>query len=363
MAVTGRGAERGAGAAIALFFFACLLVAPLVARAAAGPAAAGDPGGGRPPRTRRPGALLRPADGDRGCHAAPGPGHAGLCRVRRCLCRRPRGVAVAAAAGRGGRGGVVRGGRLHRRPSGLGPPLAAAAVPFGGGHRRRWGADRGPLGGDPAAPGHRGDNPSRRRCQRAAGGHRPQRPEAIQTGPLERLLPRPNRRLAADITLPVRPLDIDPAAPGPCATTTSTLRFGPSSRPRPALPASTTGSSPRHNRPASDQYGRCTTRASCGRAVADQVVAARAIRGLPPAGAGWRRLSGWPEVLLVTGGGGPSNEVTRGSLKPSTAHRPTRPPPVRVPPVCTPTSPAAPRALRGDRSAVSPPPRRGPPGP
>ena len=71
----------------------------------------------------------------------PGPGHAGRCRVRRCLCRRPRGVAVAAAAGRGGRGGVVRGGRLHRRPSGLGPPLAAAAVPFGGGHRRRWGAD------------------------------------------------------------------------------------------------------------------------------------------------------------------------------------------------------------------------------
>ena len=36
-------------------------------------------------------------------------------------------------------------------------------------------------------------------------------PQAIQTGPLERLLLSLNRRLAADITLPVRTLDIDPA--------------------------------------------------------------------------------------------------------------------------------------------------------
>jgi hypothetical protein len=36
-------------------------------------------------------------------------------------------------------------------------------------------------------------------------------PEAIQSGPLERLLLPVNRRLAADITLPVRTLDIDPA--------------------------------------------------------------------------------------------------------------------------------------------------------
>jgi MFS family permease len=35
-------------------------------------------------------------------------------------------------------------------------------------------------------------------------------PQAIQTGPLERLLLPLNRRLAADITLPVRTLDIDP---------------------------------------------------------------------------------------------------------------------------------------------------------
>ena len=36
-------------------------------------------------------------------------------------------------------------------------------------------------------------------------------PQAISTGPLERLLLPVNRRLAADITLPVRTLDIDPA--------------------------------------------------------------------------------------------------------------------------------------------------------
>jgi len=35
-------------------------------------------------------------------------------------------------------------------------------------------------------------------------------PQAIQTGPLERLLLPLNRRLAADITLPIRTLDIDP---------------------------------------------------------------------------------------------------------------------------------------------------------
>jgi hypothetical protein len=36
-------------------------------------------------------------------------------------------------------------------------------------------------------------------------------PEAISTGPLERLLLPVNRRLAADLTLPVRTLAIDPA--------------------------------------------------------------------------------------------------------------------------------------------------------
>ena len=36
-------------------------------------------------------------------------------------------------------------------------------------------------------------------------------PQAIQTGPLERLLLPLNRRLAADITLPIRTLDIDPS--------------------------------------------------------------------------------------------------------------------------------------------------------
>jgi hypothetical protein len=35
-------------------------------------------------------------------------------------------------------------------------------------------------------------------------------PQAIQTGPLERLLLPLNRRLAADLSLPVRTLDIDP---------------------------------------------------------------------------------------------------------------------------------------------------------
>ena len=35
-------------------------------------------------------------------------------------------------------------------------------------------------------------------------------PEAIQTGPLERLLLPLNRRLAADVCLPIRTLDIDP---------------------------------------------------------------------------------------------------------------------------------------------------------
>jgi hypothetical protein len=35
-------------------------------------------------------------------------------------------------------------------------------------------------------------------------------PQAISTGPLERRLLPVNRRLAADITLPIRTLDIDP---------------------------------------------------------------------------------------------------------------------------------------------------------
>jgi hypothetical protein len=50
----------------------------------------------------------------------------------------------------------------------------------------------------------------RRRRRRAAGGHRGQRPEAIQTGALERLLLPLNRRLGAGISLPIRTLGTDP---------------------------------------------------------------------------------------------------------------------------------------------------------
>src|SRR5215211_5795103 len=147
-------------------------------RAPARPAAAGDPAGGQPPRARHRGPLLRPAHGGpAGRHRLPGAGDGGLRGVRRSLRRRPRGVTVAGAGGRGGRGGVLRGGRPHGRPSGLGSPLAGPAHPLRRRHRHGRRADRGPLGGDPAGAGHRGDD----LCpwsadQRAAGGHRPQRP-------------------------------------------------------------------------------------------------------------------------------------------------------------------------------------------
>ena len=160
MAVTGRGAERGAGASIALFFFACLLTAPLFA-----------PG-------RRRGRLrletLRVGDRHERGVMVPYSGlrMAMVLVATACLALATLGFVVFAGAfaddpgespwpvrlvGVVG-GGVLRGGRLPTRPTWLGPPLAAAAEPFGGGHRNGRGADRCPLGGDPAGPGHRGDN-------------------------------------------------------------------------------------------------------------------------------------------------------------------------------------------------------------
>jgi hypothetical protein len=214
MAVTGRGAERGAGAAIALFFFACLLVAPLVA----------------PGRRRGRLRLETLGVGDRHERGVlvpySGPRMAIVLAATACLALAMLGFVVFAGAFADDPGespwplrlvGVV-GVVLF----GVGGFIAARR-----GWGRRWRLLLCPSAVVIAAGGARTVVPWEAIQQlratevtthvRGVAVSEPlvgidlSDPEAIQTGPLERLLLRLNRRLAADITLPVRALDIDPA--------------------------------------------------------------------------------------------------------------------------------------------------------
>jgi hypothetical protein len=83
-------------------------------------------------------------------------------------------------------------------------------------------------------------------------------PEAVQTGPLQRLLLPLNHRLAADISLSIRTLDIDPPL------LNEALRYyhqhpraAPNSRPRPDWHACRAASSP-PTQPTSDRHGERT---------------------------------------------------------------------------------------------------------
>jgi hypothetical protein len=214
MAVTGRGAERGAGASIALFFFACLLVAPLFA-----------PG-------RRRGRLrletLRVGDRHERGVMVPYSGlrMAIVVVATACLALATLGFVVFAGAfaddpgespwpvrlvgvvgvvffGVGGfiaaRRGWGRRWRLLLSPSALVIAMGGArtVVP--------WEAIQ-QVRATEVTTYARGV-----RISEPLVGIDVSDPQAIQTGQLERLLLPLNRRLAADITLPIRTLDIDPA--------------------------------------------------------------------------------------------------------------------------------------------------------
>jgi hypothetical protein len=212
LALTGRGAERGVGATIALFFFACLLSAPLFA-----------PG-------RRRGRLrletLRLGDRHERGILVPYSGSrtAVLLGATACLALAMLGFVVFADAfadpGESpwpvrlvGAVGVVF--------FGLGGVMVARR-----GWGRRWRVLLTPAAVVVAAGGARTVLPWEAIQQVRASevttyvrgvsvreplvGIDVSDPQAIQTGPLERLLLPLNRRLAADVALPIRTLDIDP---------------------------------------------------------------------------------------------------------------------------------------------------------
>ena len=213
LALTGRGAERGVGATIALFFLACLLTAPLFA-----------PG-------RRRGQLrletLRVGDRHERGVVVPYSGlRQGVLLVAiACLALAMLGFVVFADAFADDPGesvwpvrlvGVVGavffgvGGFIFAR-RGLGRRwrvlLTPSAVVIAMGRTRTvvpWAAIQ-QVRTTEVTTHVRGV-----RISEPLVGIDLSDPQAIQTGPLERLLLPLNRRLAADITLPVRTLDIDP---------------------------------------------------------------------------------------------------------------------------------------------------------
>jgi hypothetical protein len=213
LAVGGRGAERGAGATTALFFFACLLAAPLFA----------------PGRRRGPLRLetLRLGDREERGIVVPYSGWrtAVLLVATACLALASLGFVVFADAfaddpgespwpvrlvgavgvvffGLGGFLGARRGwGRRWRVL--LTPSAVVVAV---GGTRTvvPWEAIQ-QVRATETTTSVRGV-----RVREPLVGIDVSDPQAIRTGPLERLLLPLNRRLAADVTLPIRTLDIDP---------------------------------------------------------------------------------------------------------------------------------------------------------
>jgi hypothetical protein len=214
MALSSQGAERGAGAAIALFFFACLLTAPLFAP--------GQRGGRLRLETVRVGdrherGILVPYSGLR---------MAMVLGATACLALASLGFVVFADAfandpgespwpvrlvgavgtmffGVGGfiaaRRGWGRNWRLLLTPS-------AVVIAMGGARTVvPWEAIQ-QVRATEVATHVRGVA-----VREPLVGIDVSDPQAIQTGPLERLLLPLNRRLAADITVPIRTLDINPA--------------------------------------------------------------------------------------------------------------------------------------------------------
>jgi hypothetical protein len=214
LALTGRGAERGVGATIALFFLACLLTAPLFA-----------PG-------RRRGQLrletLRVGDRhERGVMVPYSGLRQGVLLVAiACLALAMLGFVVFADAFADDPGESVW-------PVRLVGVVGAVFFGVGGfmfarrGWGRRWRVLLTPSAVVIAMGRARTVVPwaaiqqvrttgvtihvRGARISEPLVGIDLSDPQAIQTGPLERLLLPLNRRLAADITLPVRTLDIDPS--------------------------------------------------------------------------------------------------------------------------------------------------------
>jgi hypothetical protein len=214
MALSSRGAERGAGAAIALFFFACLLVAPLFAP--------GQRGGRLRLETVRVGdrherGILMPYSGLR---------MAIVLAATACLALASLGFVVFADAFADDPGEspwpVRLVGAVGTMFFGVGGLVAARR-----GWGRNWRLLLTPSAVVIAMAGARTVVPWKAIQQvqatevtthvRGVAVTEPlvgidlSDPEAISTGPLERLLLPLNRRLAADLTLPIRTLDIDPA--------------------------------------------------------------------------------------------------------------------------------------------------------
>jgi hypothetical protein len=214
LALTGRGAERGAGVTTALFFLACLLVAPLFA-----------------PRRRRARVRLEPVSlGGRQEHGVvvpySGAGQAVLLVACALLAAACLGFVVFADAFADDPGESPWPVRLV---GGVG--AAFFGLGFVVGARRGWGR-RWRVLLTPSAvvitagrartvvPWEAVANVRATEVTTHVRGLAIGEPlvgidvhdlEAIRTGPLERLLLPLNRRLAADITLPVRTLDVDPA--------------------------------------------------------------------------------------------------------------------------------------------------------
>jgi hypothetical protein len=213
LALTGQGAERGAGATIALFFLACLLTAPLFA----------------PVRRRGRLRLETLQLGDRHERGVvvpySGSRTAVLLGATACLALAGLGFVAFADAFADDPGESPWPVRL----------VGAVSVVFFGvggfmvarrGWGRRWRVLLTPSAVVIAAGGARTVVPWEAIQQvratevttqvRGVAVEEPlvgidvSDPQAIQTGPLERLLLPLNRRLAADLALPIRTLDIDP---------------------------------------------------------------------------------------------------------------------------------------------------------
>jgi hypothetical protein len=253
LALTGRGADRGAGATIALFFLACLLAAPL-------------PAPGRRRGRLRLGAVRLGERQERGI-LVPYSGWrtALLLGVIACLALATLGFVVFAGA-------LADDPGQSPLPVRLLGVVGVVLFGLGGlvfayrGRGRRWRVLLTPSAVVIAAGGARTVVPWEAIQQvratevttRVRGiavseplvGIDLSDPQAIQTGRLERLLLPWSRRLGADLTLPIRTLGIDPPL------LYQAVRYyhqhprpTPSSRPLPGWPASSTASSPRPSQP------------------------------------------------------------------------------------------------------------------
>lgn len=213
LALTGRGAERGAGATIALFFLACLLSAPLFA----------------PGRRRGRLRLETVQVGDRHERGVLVPYSGSRTAVQ---------LGATACLALAGLGFVMFADAFADDPGESPWPVRVVGVVsvvffgLGGfmvarrGWGRRWRVLLTPSAVVIAAGGARTVVPWEAIQQvratevttRVRGvavgeplvGIDVSDPQAIQTGPLERLVMPLNRRLAADLALPIRTLDIDP---------------------------------------------------------------------------------------------------------------------------------------------------------